>query len=171
MSGWTAGLLISNRWQRGRIRAARPRLKFTNCVFHDNALRPGARPFPEHPVLMSTVLNTGCKTPFRLLVICREQERKLIKTIQVLVKDLAKILASRVLIFTISKYLSVRLLSHFSTLGTFCSRSSQPASNPGSHLEHRFFRKSTRSKMLAKPPNSKRKNWNADVQQMVRLPL
>src|SRR5580658_1567476 len=127
MSSWTARHLISKRWQRGRIiGSARSRLEFTNCVFHDNALRPGACEFPEHPVLISTVLNTGYKTPFRLLVICREEKRKLIKTIQVLVKNLAKIFASRVLIFTVSRYLSVSLLSHSST----------------SRFEHRFFRKS-----------------------------
>jgi hypothetical protein len=48
----------------------------------------------------SSILAT--QTPFRLLVICREQERKLIKTIQILVKNLAKIFGSRVLIFTVS---------------------------------------------------------------------
>src|ERR1700719_1324758 len=118
MYGWTARLL-TKRWQRGRIGAARVRFELTNCVFHDNALRPRACPFPEHPALISTVLNTGYKTPFRLLVICREQERKLIKAIHILVKNLAKIFASRVLIFTVSKYLSVSLLSHSSTSRDF----------------------------------------------------
>src|SRR5580700_5525469 len=127
MSAWTARLLISKRWQRGRIGPARPRLELTNCVFHDNALRPRACPFPEHPVLIGTVLNTGYKTPFRLLVICREQKRKLIKTIQVLVKNLAKVFACCVPIFTVSKYLSVSLLSHSSTSRDFLLALSQPA--------------------------------------------
>jgi hypothetical protein len=78
-------------------------------------------------ILISTVLNTGYKTSFCLLLICREQERKLIKTIQVLIENLAKILASRVLIFGVSKNLSLSSLGHFLTPRDFCSGSSQAA--------------------------------------------
>src|SRR4029077_5202804 len=110
MSAWTARLLISKRRQRGRIGSARPRLELTNCVFHDNALRPRACPLPEHPVLIRTVLNTGYKTPFRLLEICREQEQKLIKTIEILVKNLVEVFTSREYIFTVCRYLGSGLL-------------------------------------------------------------
>src|SRR5580704_2778707 len=115
MSGRTARLLISTRWQRARIGSARSWLEVTNCILHDNALCPGACPCLENPVLVRTVLNTGYKTPFRLLVICHQQKRKLIKTIQILVKNRAEIFASRVLIFAVSKYLTMSLLCHSST--------------------------------------------------------
>src|SRR5260370_9240557 len=89
------------------------RVQVTNCVFHNDALRPATCPFPKHPVLFNTRHNPGDKAPFSLLVISRKEKGKLIQTIQILVKNLEKILASRVPTFTVSTYLSVGLLSHF----------------------------------------------------------
>src|SRR6266853_3950320 len=103
-----------NRWKRGRIGIAPSRVQFTNCLSHNPALRPGACPYPKHPVLFSTIVNAGYKAAFCLLVISREEKRQLIKAIHILVKNLEKLLASRVLLFTVSR-LSVGLLSHFLT--------------------------------------------------------
>ena len=88
------------------------RVQFTNCVLRNDALRPGTCPFPEHTVLFRTILNAGYKAPFSLLVISREEKGKLIETIQVLVKNLEKILASLVPIFTVCTCLTVGLPSH-----------------------------------------------------------
>src|SRR5260370_3271424 len=117
MSDRTARLRIvrENSWERGRSGMAPARVQVTNCVFHNDALRPATCPFPKHPVLFNTILNTGDKAPFSLLVISRKEKGKLIQTIQILVKNLEKILASRVPTFTVSTYLSVGLLSHFLT--------------------------------------------------------
>src|SRR5258708_39085415 len=98
-----------------RLRMAPSRVKFTNCLFHNHALRPGACPFPKHPVLFNAILNAGYKAPFSLLVISRKKKRQLIKAIHILVKNLEKLLASRVSLFTVSTDLSVGLLSHFLT--------------------------------------------------------
>jgi hypothetical protein len=91
------------------------RMQLTNCVFHNHALRPGTGPFPKHPALCSAILNAGYKAPFCLLVISRKEKRQLIKAIHILVKNIAKLLASRVQLFTVSTDLSVGLLSHFLT--------------------------------------------------------
>lgn len=113
MSAWTARLPIAreNCWD-GGAGIFPPRVQFTNCVLRNDALRPGTCPFPEHTVLFSAILNAGYKAPFSLLVISREEKRKLIEANQVLVKNLEKILASRVPIFTVSTYLPVGLPSH-----------------------------------------------------------
>src|SRR5947209_16077134 len=91
------------------------RMKFTNCLFHNHALRPGTGPFPKHPVLFSAIVNAGYKAPFSLLVISRKEKRQLIKAIHILVKNLQKLFVSRVPLFTVSTDLSVGLLSHFLT--------------------------------------------------------
>src|ERR1700758_288423 len=91
------------------------RVQFTNCVFHNHALRPGARPFPKHPVLFSAILNAGYKAPLCLLVISRKKKRQLIEGIHILVKNLEKLPASCVPLFTVSTDLSVCSLSHFLT--------------------------------------------------------
>src|SRR6267378_5350301 len=118
MSDWTAWLPIAREdsWEdRGRIGMVPSRLQFTNSLFHNHALRPGACPFPKHPVLFNAILNAGYKAPFSLLVISRKEKRQLIKAIHILVKNLEKLLASRVPLFTVSTDLSVGLLSHFLT--------------------------------------------------------
>src|SRR5258708_10191614 len=89
------------------------RVKFTNCLFHNHALRPGACEFTKHPVFFNAILNAGYKAPFCRLVISRQEKRQLIKAIHILVKNLEKLLASRVPLFTVSTDLSVGLLSHF----------------------------------------------------------
>src|ERR1700752_4116559 len=92
-----------------------PRLKFTNCILHDHALRPGACPFPKHPVLLSTSFHACDKTLFSLLVISGEKKRELIKPRHILVKDLEENLASRVSSFAISPHCTVGLFTHFPT--------------------------------------------------------
>jgi hypothetical protein len=94
---------------------ASSRVQFTNCVFHNHALRPSTGPFPKHAVLFSAILKAGYKAPFSLLVISRKEKQQLIKAIHILVKNLEKLLASRVPLFTVSTDLSVGLLSHFLT--------------------------------------------------------
>jgi hypothetical protein len=79
------------------------RVQFTNCLSHNHALRPGACPFPKHPVLFSAIINAGYKAALCLLVISREKKRQLIKAIHILVKNLEKLRASRVLLFTVSR--------------------------------------------------------------------
>src|SRR5216683_5614276 len=114
----TARLLIlreDSSKDRGRIRIVPSRVKFTNCVCHNHALRPGACPFPKHLVIFSAIVNAGYKAPFSLAVISGKQKRQLIKAIHILVKNLEKLLASRVPLFTVSTNLSVGLLSHFLT--------------------------------------------------------
>src|ERR1700730_7222603 len=117
MSAWTARLPIArqNCWHGGRAGIFPPRVQFTNCFLRNDALRPGTCPFPEHTVLFSTILNTGYKAPFSLLVISREEKRKLIEITYILVKNPEKILVSRVPTFTASRYLTVGLPSRFLT--------------------------------------------------------
>src|ERR1700739_1873039 len=91
---------------------ARLRVQFTNCVFHDHALRPSARPFPEHPALLNAILKTSDKATFCLLGISRKKKGELIETIEILLKDSPEILAARVSgcgVFTVG------LLRHFFT--------------------------------------------------------
>src|SRR6266850_7166609 len=117
MSAWTARLPIAreNCWDGGRAGIFPPRVQFTNCVLRNDALRPGTCPFPKHAVLLSTILNAGYNAPFCLLVISRKEKRQLIKAIQILVKNLEKILSSRVPVFAASGYLTMGLPSHFLT--------------------------------------------------------
>jgi ERCC4-related helicase len=53
------------------------------------------------------------------MVISRKEKRKLLKRIQVLVNNLEKIFARRVLIFTAFRSSSAGLLNHFSTSREF----------------------------------------------------
>src|SRR5258708_40256629 len=89
---------------------ARLRMQFTNCVFHDHALRPRSCPFPEHSALLNAILKAGDKAPFCLLVICRKKESELIETTQILLKNSLKILAARVPGFSV---FTAGLLKHF----------------------------------------------------------
>jgi hypothetical protein len=116
MSGWTAQLPIvrESSWDdRRRIGMFLSQVQFTNCVLHNDALRPDACPFPKHPVLSSAIVNAGYTASFCLLVISRKEKQQLIKTIDFLFKNLEEILASRVLTFTTSTHLTAGLLSHF----------------------------------------------------------
>ena len=88
-------------------------MALTNCVFDDNALRPGTCPLPKHAVLFNTILNTGYQALFCLFVISAKQKRKL-KSIHILVKNLDKVLASREWIWLVSANLMAGLLPHFS---------------------------------------------------------
>src|SRR5579864_600976 len=99
-----------------------PRLKFTNCILNNHTLRPGACPFPKHPVLLSTSFHACDKTLFSLLVISGEKKRELIKPLHILVKYLEEMLASRVASFAISPHCTVGLLSHFPTSRERCER-------------------------------------------------
>src|SRR5260370_18230976 len=113
MSDRTARLLIvrENSWERGRSGMARSRGQFTNCVFHNDALRPGTYPFSKRAVLFSTILNARYEAPFSLLVISRKEKGNLIKPIQILVKNLDKILPPRDPLFVVLSDLGEVLLS------------------------------------------------------------
>src|SRR5690242_8365657 len=117
MSDWTLRLPIArdNCWDGGRTGMCPARAQFANCVLRNDALHPGTCPFPKHAVLFNTILNSGDNAPFCLLVISRKEKRQLIKAIQILVTNLAKLLSSRVAIFTASEYLTVGLRGHFLT--------------------------------------------------------
>src|SRR4029077_19152499 len=95
---------------RRRIGMARLRVQFTNCIFHDHALRPRARPLPEHPALLNAILETGDKAPFCLLLISRKKKSELIETMQIFRKHSSEILAARVPSFSV---FAVGLLKHF----------------------------------------------------------
>src|SRR5579863_875813 len=112
---WTFFVRESSWEQRERVRMTWSRLKFTNCILHNHTLRPGACPFPKHPILLSTSFHACDKTLFSLLVISGEKKRELIKPLHILVKDLEEMLASRVASFAISPHRTVGLLSHFPT--------------------------------------------------------
>src|SRR5690348_5145854 len=99
MSAWIVEQQVGteNNWDaRRRLGMARLRVQFTNCVFHDHALSPGARPFPEHPALLNAILKTGDKAQFCLLVISRKKKSELIETIQIFRENSSEILAARV---------------------------------------------------------------------------
>src|SRR5579864_1179919 len=115
MSTWTAQLLIvsENSWDRGRTGIFPSRGEFTNCVLRDKTSRPDSCPLPKHAVLFSTIVHSGYKALFRLLVISCKKKRKLIETIHIPVKNIEKILASRIGSFTVSICLGVSLVSHF----------------------------------------------------------
>src|SRR5690349_15272733 len=91
---------------------AQSRVQFTNCVFHNHALRPGACPFPEHPALFNAILKTGHKAPFCRLVISRKEKSELIKTMQIFLKNSSEVLAVREPRFSV---FTVNLLKHFFT--------------------------------------------------------
>src|SRR5580693_505263 len=119
MSDWAVFLRKSSCRQRERTGMTWSRLKFTNCILHNHTLRPGACPFPKHPVLLSTSFHACDKTLFSLLVISAEKKRELIKPAHILVKDPEEILASRV---AIAPHCTVGLLTHFPTSRERCER-------------------------------------------------
>src|SRR5579864_6183559 len=115
MSDWAVFLRESGWELLERAGMTWSRLKFTNCILHNHKLRPGACPFPKHPVLLSTSFHACDKTLFSLLGISGEKKRELIKPAHILVKDLEEMPASRVASFAISPHCTVGLLSHFPT--------------------------------------------------------
>src|SRR5258708_2519108 len=113
MSAWIAELHLAteNNWDaRGRIGMARLRVEFANCILHNHALRPGARPFPEHPALLNAVLKTGDKAPLCLLVITRKKKNELIETMQIFRNNSSEVLAARIAGFGV---FTVDPLKHF----------------------------------------------------------
>src|SRR5260370_4451202 len=104
---------------RERVGLTGSRLKFKNCILHNDTRRPCVCPFPNHPVLSRAICHACDKTLFSPLVISGEKKRELIKPLHILVKDSEEILASRV---AIAPHCTVGLLTHFPTSRERCER-------------------------------------------------
>src|SRR5438105_6254592 len=89
------------------------RLQLTNRILDYYSLRPRTCPFTKYVVFPDTIFKANYEASLRLCGIAREQKRKLIELLQILIKDCVKVLVTRVYIRFFLGSLHLGLFNHF----------------------------------------------------------
>src|SRR5437660_11643859 len=89
------------------------RLQLTNRILDYYSLRPRTGPFTKYAVFTDTIFKANYEASLGLCGSTREQKRKLIELLQILIKDCVKVLVTRVYIRFFLVTLHLGLCTHF----------------------------------------------------------